>query len=229
MGAQFGNRAEPDGSVRELGLDRSIRIERIGHAVDDARFQDRRRLRLLLGERVTAPIMNMILRRALCRWRRSVIRPLFDWSALGAGLLAAGGLRDPRHRRARTHRNSRAEVSVAPLPLNGTENRGARPLMPRPHRWWILRNCSGLGRRRLGNRRTRLGRPIMRCTIRRQRNAFDICGPPTARREVAPFAGCSSATVRWRQPRPQPLKVLLPGGSTRAAGVGSPRPRVPAD
>ena len=36
MRAQFGDRAELDRSVRQLGLDRSIRIKRVGHAVDDA-------------------------------------------------------------------------------------------------------------------------------------------------------------------------------------------------
>src|SRR5215472_11340593 len=35
MRAQFGDRAELDRSLWQLGLNRSIRIKRIGHAVDD--------------------------------------------------------------------------------------------------------------------------------------------------------------------------------------------------
>ena len=41
MRAQLGNRAEPDGAMRQLGFDRAIRIKRVGHAVDDPGFQDR--------------------------------------------------------------------------------------------------------------------------------------------------------------------------------------------
>src|SRR5215813_4122638 len=40
MRAELADRAEPDGSVRELGLDRAIGVERIGHAVDNPGLQD---------------------------------------------------------------------------------------------------------------------------------------------------------------------------------------------
>src|SRR5262249_56173321 len=46
MRAQFGDRAELDRSVRQLGLDRSIRIKRIGHAVDDPGLENGGRPRL---------------------------------------------------------------------------------------------------------------------------------------------------------------------------------------
>src|SRR5262249_50072018 len=39
--AQLGDRAEPDGSVRQRSFDRAVGVERVGHAVDDAGFQDR--------------------------------------------------------------------------------------------------------------------------------------------------------------------------------------------
>src|SRR5215510_5350956 len=41
MRAQFRDRAEAHGPVRKLGLDGTIRIERIGHAIDNARLEDR--------------------------------------------------------------------------------------------------------------------------------------------------------------------------------------------
>ena len=40
MSAQFGDRAEPDRPLRQLRLDRSIRVKRVGHAIDDAGFED---------------------------------------------------------------------------------------------------------------------------------------------------------------------------------------------
>jgi hypothetical protein len=39
--AQFRDRAEAHGPVRKLGLDGTIGIERIGHAIDNARLEDR--------------------------------------------------------------------------------------------------------------------------------------------------------------------------------------------
>jgi hypothetical protein len=41
MRAQFRDRAEAHGPVRKLGLDGTIGIERIGHAIDNARLEDR--------------------------------------------------------------------------------------------------------------------------------------------------------------------------------------------
>src|SRR5262245_14029705 len=41
MRAQLGDRSEPDRPVRELGLDRAVRVKRIRHAVDDAGLEDR--------------------------------------------------------------------------------------------------------------------------------------------------------------------------------------------
>ena len=42
---QLVERAEPQRALRQFGLDRSVGIERVGHAVDDPGFQDRCRLR----------------------------------------------------------------------------------------------------------------------------------------------------------------------------------------
>src|SRR5262245_49585711 len=42
VGAQLGDRAEADRAVRELCLDRTVGIERVGHPIDHARFDDRR-------------------------------------------------------------------------------------------------------------------------------------------------------------------------------------------
>src|SRR5690349_14700958 len=43
MGAQLVDRAEPHGALRQLRLDRSVGVERAGHAVDHARLEDRNR------------------------------------------------------------------------------------------------------------------------------------------------------------------------------------------
>ena len=48
MRAQFVDRGEAHHAFRHLGLDRTVGIERIGHAIDDARLQHRHR-RLILG------------------------------------------------------------------------------------------------------------------------------------------------------------------------------------
>ena len=72
MGAQFGDRAEPDGPVRKLGLDRSIRIQRIGHAVDNARFQDCRGGRRLRGRGFG---LVSFYRRSLLGLRWSFVQP----------------------------------------------------------------------------------------------------------------------------------------------------------
>ena len=50
MSAQFVNRSETHHAFRHLGLDRSVRIQRIGHSIDDARFEHRHR-RLILDRR----------------------------------------------------------------------------------------------------------------------------------------------------------------------------------
>ena len=50
MRSQFGDGAEADGSLRQLGLDRSVRVERIGHAVDHAGLEDRGRSRIFGAE-----------------------------------------------------------------------------------------------------------------------------------------------------------------------------------
>ena len=41
MGAQLGDGAEPHRPLWKLGLDRAVGVKRIGHAVDDAGFEDR--------------------------------------------------------------------------------------------------------------------------------------------------------------------------------------------
>src|SRR5262249_35544011 len=46
MRAQFCNRAELHRSVRQLGLDRSVSIKRVGHAIDHAGFENCVALRL---------------------------------------------------------------------------------------------------------------------------------------------------------------------------------------
>src|SRR5215475_13852116 len=46
MRAQLCNRAELHRSVRQLGLDRSVSVKRIGHAIDDAGFENCVGLRL---------------------------------------------------------------------------------------------------------------------------------------------------------------------------------------
>ena len=38
--AQVRDGAEAQRALRQLGLDRTVRVQRIGHAVDDAGFQD---------------------------------------------------------------------------------------------------------------------------------------------------------------------------------------------
>src|SRR3979490_2831267 len=50
--AQLGDRAEPHRSMRKLGLDRSVGVKRVGHALDDPGLQDRSRLRLLAWGRL---------------------------------------------------------------------------------------------------------------------------------------------------------------------------------
>ena len=50
MSAQFVDRGKPHHAFGHLRLDRAIRIQRIGHAVDDARFEHRHR-RLILVRR----------------------------------------------------------------------------------------------------------------------------------------------------------------------------------
>src|SRR5689334_13089666 len=47
--AQFGNRAETQRAFRQLRFDRSIRVERVRHAVDDARFEYRHRGRHIVS------------------------------------------------------------------------------------------------------------------------------------------------------------------------------------
>jgi hypothetical protein len=40
MGTKLGHRAEPDRALRKLGLDRSICVERVGHSIDHAGFEN---------------------------------------------------------------------------------------------------------------------------------------------------------------------------------------------
>src|SRR6476469_9185355 len=76
---QLGDRAELDRSVRQLGLDRSIGVKRIGHAVDDSRFENGGRARLrgsgMLLSAIFSGILCLTLSRLDCL-RRSALGSL---------------------------------------------------------------------------------------------------------------------------------------------------------
>ena len=48
--AQFGDRAEPQNALRQLRLDRTVRIKRVSHAVDNAGLEDRDRRRRVAAD-----------------------------------------------------------------------------------------------------------------------------------------------------------------------------------
>src|SRR4029079_2763015 len=75
--AQLGDRAAPQRSIRKLGFDRSVGVERIGHALDDARLQDRCRRWLLRRRRLRRWILDGY---CLIRLRLDV---LDFWPSLG--------------------------------------------------------------------------------------------------------------------------------------------------
>src|SRR5262245_54115697 len=90
MRAQLGDRSEPDRPVRELGLDRAVRVKRIRHAVDDAGFEDRGCAARLFERRGLRPAIlhgYSLLRLTFVpfNWRRR----------LGFGTLASTGFRGP--------------------------------------------------------------------------------------------------------------------------------------
>src|SRR5262249_1317008 len=88
MRAQLGDRAEPDRPVRSLGLDGCVGVKRIGHAVDDAGFEDRGCAAWLVERRgLRLAILHSLVRLALTRFdgRR--------W--LGFGALGGTGIRGP--------------------------------------------------------------------------------------------------------------------------------------
>src|SRR5579871_5999164 len=64
MRPQLGDRAEPHCPLRKLRLDRSVGVERIGHAVDHPGFEDGGLARLLRGGGLVRP------RTLACRLRR---------------------------------------------------------------------------------------------------------------------------------------------------------------
>src|SRR5262245_29285401 len=90
MRAQLGDRSEPDRPVRELGLDRAVRVKRIRHAVDDAGFGDRGCAARLFERRGLRPaILDGY------SWLHLAFVPLNWWRRLGFGTLASTGVRGP--------------------------------------------------------------------------------------------------------------------------------------
>ena len=94
MRAQLGNRTEANGSLGKLGLDRSVRIKRVRHAINDTRFEDRRRACLYRRRRLGHHVLN------LCN---AFLHPLGGFrERLAIGVSA----------RARVRRPERLEVAV---------------------------------------------------------------------------------------------------------------------
>ena len=90
MRAQFVDRGEAHHAFRHLGLDRTVRIERIGHAVDDARLQHRHR-RLIAIARRAAIGLRPRRRPSAAPLRRNVARP--PSLRLGPGIVERRGRR----------------------------------------------------------------------------------------------------------------------------------------
>src|SRR5258707_14495976 len=72
--AQFVDRGEAHHAFRHLGLDRAVRVERIGHAVDDPRLQHRHR-RLIAIPRRGAIGLRRRRRPSAAPLRRNVTLP----------------------------------------------------------------------------------------------------------------------------------------------------------
>src|SRR5215468_542717 len=84
MRTQLCDRAKTHGPVWKLRFDRAVGIERIGHAVDHARLEDRNRARLPLGTRRRLAVQGwlpgvellLLLRRTRWRlWPKQKIQP----------------------------------------------------------------------------------------------------------------------------------------------------------
>src|SRR5262249_36286245 len=136
MRAQLGDRSEPDRPVRELGLDRAVRVKRIRHAVDDAGFEDRgRAARLFERRRLRPAILHgySLLRLAFVP---------FNWRCrLGFGTLASTAVRGPGSIEILAlgygTRRLRSEQKIEARGLQGLHRGAAAPIVPRdlPPRW----------------------------------------------------------------------------------------------
>ena len=213
MRAQLGDGAEPDRPMRELGLDRSVRVKRVGHAVDDAGFQDRGCTRLVGRRGLGAPLLN----------RRSMLRLSFDlvepgrWGSAACVPSRASIGGPERIEILRLGLRLRADGPAS----SGTGNRAGTPSMPPPRH-----------RRRGLRRRLSVQARAPRCFAgaaaapddapHHWATAAPLRGrqPPTDRLLAAPFAECSNAAARWRRPTPRPPTVR----PDRARVVGPPAP-----
>src|SRR5262249_13827940 len=123
MRAQFCNRAELHRSVRQLGLDRSVSIKRVGHAIDHAGFENCVALRLFQRCGLWPVYFRGHFLRRLCHAPAGTLRLKIRFRNV-----CRRGFPKPIRRQ-----SSRAETPDAQA-STGTRNQPARPSKLRPPR-----------------------------------------------------------------------------------------------
>ena len=204
MRAQLVDRGEAHHAFRHLGLDRAVGIERIGHAIDDARFQDRRRRLIAIVRAGAALVSSNVKGVAAPRRRISPGRASVSAMHCRTARAAARPVRLPAWRAAQIGPPLR---TFALFPRRRREQQIALRLGSR--RWWRHRvfREHGLGNRVIaqdnlilpwwrGNRRSAACLRRDRLIAAGQENAF-------IRRQDRPDRGF---TERLRRARAEPAR-----------------------
>src|SRR5262245_29427136 len=195
MRAQLGDRSEPDRPVRELGLDRAVRVKRIRHAVDDAGFEDRGRAGRLSERRGLRPsiVHGYGVLRLACR--------TFNWRCrLEIGTLASTAVRGPGSIEILAlgygTRRLRSEQKIEARGLQGLDGGAAATIVRRDLRL----GWRGLDTRRPGlNMRRAVWGEWNLLVVREDRRLGG--GPLRSRDARAQPLGCRSHDVSLRESR----------------------------